>query len=144
MSDSLIVGISGVILGLGSLIVAFLKKPHETQSLDAQTIKTYAEAAKINADRAENTAKMMDARNADLMMRVTELENERETLRAEREALGDRVKALEDENKKLHEERLSLSERVKALEEENEVLRQQLLELKVEPAKTRKRKDSST
>lgn len=141
MSDALIIGILGLATGLGSIIVAFLKKPHETRSLDAQTVKTYAEAAKLEADRAADTALRMDARNLELYNRVSALEAERSVLRTERENLTVRVKSLEDERDELQKNREELMLRVAALEEENEILRKQLDDLHIEPAKVRKKKE---
>lgn len=141
---ALIVGIGGLCTGIGGIVLAFVKKPHETKNLDAQTMLTYSEIAKVNADRAENTAKLMDARNQDLMLRLTSLEDERSKLKQERDELEARVKVLESESAELKIERVQLNQRIEALEDENEVLRKQLAELNIEPAKVKRKPRAST
>lgn len=75
MDNTLIIALIALIGSLASILVPLLKKPHEVKKIDADTVKTYAEAAKLSAERAEASAKIQDEKIAELMSYVEDLED---------------------------------------------------------------------
>lgn len=61
MNIELITGIVGIVGAVVAILLPILKRPHELRSMDAMTAKTFAEAAKIEAERAREACDELEA-----------------------------------------------------------------------------------
>ena len=94
MSIELIVAIVGVIGSVSGILLALRKYPHEAAGLDADTLKTYIEAAKIQQERYDTLEKKFDAYRAEIETRIANLEEENELLKDWAERLVYQVQSL--------------------------------------------------
>ena len=104
MDIAVIIGIISAIGSVSAILISIFKQPHELKNVDADTVKKYAEAASLSADRPQNVVeefdsyrKLSEERINALQAKVTELEkykNENEILRDWAERLVHQVQSL--------------------------------------------------
>ena len=115
MTLSDIASFLAVVISIAGLVMAARKAPHEEGNLDADTAKTYEEAAALSAERANRLEKQLDTVNKtvkDLQQQNREQQLLLDELAGRDAVKGKRLDALEVENKEL-------KERLKIVEDEN-------------------------
>lgn len=94
MDVTLIVAIVGVVGSISGILLALRKYPHEAAGLDAETLKTYIEAAKIQQERYNDLEQKFDAYKVQIEARMTALEEENDALKDWAERLVHQVQSL--------------------------------------------------
>lgn len=115
MTLSDIASFIAVIGTIVAIVMASRKAPHESDNLDADTAKTYEEAAALAGERANRLEKQLDAVNKtvkDLQTQNREQQLLLDELAGRDAAKGKRLDALELENNEL-------KERLQIVEDEN-------------------------
>lgn len=104
MDFAVIIGVTSAIGSISAILISIFKQPHEVKNVDADTVKKYAEAASLSADRAQTIVEEFNAYRKQseekintLQAKVLELEkykDENEVLRDWAERLVHQVQSL--------------------------------------------------
>ena len=94
MDITLIVAIVGVVGSISGILLSLRKYPHEAAGIDAETMKTYTEALKMQQERYDVLEAKFDAYRAEIESRIDTLEEENDLLKDWAERLVHQVQAL--------------------------------------------------
>ena len=104
MTIELIIAVVGVLGSATGIILALRKAPHESNNLDADTIKKYIEGARIQQDRYNELEAKFDAykqetdsRIASMQDEMARLSEENQALKKENQSLKRKLKLLSDQ-----------------------------------------------